>query len=81
MFDDNNVGFYGYGGAGWGLLMNVSNGALTVKGKLSADGSGLTNIGSSAIANGSVSNADLANGAVTGVKIANGSVSTAKLDL
>ena len=71
MSDDTNVGFYGYSGAGWGLLMNVSNGTVTIKGRLNANGVGITNIGSAAIANGSVSNVDLANG----------SVSTAKLDL
>lgn len=33
MSDDTHVGFYGIGGIGWGLLMNTSNGDVTVSGK------------------------------------------------
>ncbi len=29
-YDDNNMGFFGYGGAGWGLLWDVNDGALKI---------------------------------------------------
>jgi hypothetical protein len=44
MANDNNIGFYGYGGAGFGLIMNVYNGnvgvnTITPKSKLDVNGS------------------------------------------
>jgi hypothetical protein len=32
MQDDNKIGFYGNGGAGWGFAMNLQNGALLING-------------------------------------------------
>jgi hypothetical protein len=34
MEDDNNIGFYGYNGGGWGLSMNTATGAVDIDGAL-----------------------------------------------
>ncbi|MBL7746417.1 MAG: hypothetical protein JNM19_03265 [Chitinophagaceae bacterium] len=43
---DNQVGFFGFGAAGWGFLMNTQNGALSVGGNTGAAGQVLTSNGS-----------------------------------
>jgi hypothetical protein len=43
---DNQVGFFGFGSAGWGFLMNTQNGALSVGGNTGAAGQVLTSNGS-----------------------------------
>jgi hypothetical protein len=43
---DNQVGFFGFGAAGWGFLMNTQNGALSVGGNTGSAGQVLTSNGS-----------------------------------
>lgn len=43
---DNQVGFFGFGSAGWGLLMNTQTGAISVGGNTGAAGQVLTSNGS-----------------------------------
>lgn len=43
---DNQVGFFGFGSAGWGLLMNTQNGAISVGGSTGVAGQVLTSNGS-----------------------------------
>lgn len=43
---DNQVGFFGFGSAGWGLLMNTQTGAISVGGSTGAAGQVLTSNGS-----------------------------------
>jgi hypothetical protein len=48
MFSDNQVGFYGSGGAGWGLLMNTQTGAVSFGGNAGQPGQVLTSNGTGA---------------------------------
>jgi hypothetical protein len=43
---DNQVGFFGFGSAGWGFLMNTQNGAISVGGSTGVAGQVLTSNGS-----------------------------------
>jgi hypothetical protein len=43
---DDQVGFFGFGSAGWGLLMNTQNGAISVGGSTGVAGQVLTSNGS-----------------------------------
>jgi hypothetical protein len=45
MQDDNNIGFYGNAGAGWGLTMNLQNGALRINGSAGVYGQVLASYG------------------------------------
>lgn len=38
MFDDNQLGFYGFGGAGWGILYNVNSGQVNIGATRNATG-------------------------------------------
>lgn len=48
MFSDNQVGFYGSGSAGWGLLMNTQTGAVSFGGNAGQPGQVLTSNGAGA---------------------------------